>query len=96
MLRSRHKQHLSDLSSEAGPGVEVPLQVDLVEPLGDRMDVTLRTPSGHPLVARVAAHEELRLGTKVSFFVRPPEVHLFEPGPYGRRLAPGTASTSMP
>ncbi len=68
-----------------GAGTPVALTVDVVEPLGDRMDLALRTAGGVPLVARVPADDALAPGTSLDFTVDPARVHRFEPGDFGAR-----------
>lgn len=64
----------------------VQLNVEVVEPLGDRMDVYARTPTGKRMVARVDATTDLEIGAMTRFAVDPARVHLFEPGEFGRRV----------
>ncbi len=75
-----------ELRSPSGDGTALELDVEVVEPLGDRMDVSLRTSEGLRLVARVPASEELTPGRRARFVVVPEQLHLFEPGEYGRRV----------
>ncbi|MBL8759592.1 MAG: sn-glycerol-3-phosphate ABC transporter ATP-binding protein UgpC [Phycisphaerae bacterium] len=68
---------------------EFSLPVSLVEPLGDAMDVTLRTPAGASLVARVRARDGdagVRVGSAFRGRVEPESLAVFEPGDTGRNL----------
>ncbi|MCC6322493.1 MAG: sn-glycerol-3-phosphate ABC transporter ATP-binding protein UgpC [Phycisphaerales bacterium] len=64
-------------------------RIDVVEPLGDQMDVAFSTPQDARLVARTSASVELRPGQNVTFAISAARggVHLFEPGEFGRCIA---------
>ena len=62
-------------------------QVEVVEPLGDRVDAYLRTPSGARLVARLDSDHRLAPGERRSFRIDFDRVHFFEPGEFGARIA---------
>lgn len=64
--------------SERGAGERLSLSVSVVEPLGDRQDVTLTTPTGSSLVARLDGRAELREGEETTLFADPARVHLFD------------------
>jgi multiple sugar transport system ATP-binding protein len=57
--------------------------VNVVEPLGDRMDLHVSTRAHDRLVARVEASRELREGLRMPMYVDLDRVHLFEPGDEG-------------
>ncbi len=61
------------------------LSVDVVELLGDRMDVSCSTSTGHILNARLKA-QNLQEASTIALRVDRPSVHLFEPGKYGKNL----------
>ncbi|QQE12962.1 sn-glycerol-3-phosphate ABC transporter ATP-binding protein UgpC [Planctomycetota bacterium] len=62
------------------------LEVNVIEPLGDTMDMFLDTSEGDRLVARVKA-EHIDLGSKVKMYVDISKVHIFEPGTYGKNIS---------
>ncbi len=62
------------------------INVSVTEPLGDRMDVYGSTNSGARVIARVDASAHCDPGGRTVFAVTPTAVHLFEPGPTGRRI----------
>ncbi len=68
------------------PRPAVDLEVELVEPLGDRMDLTLRLNPDRRLTARVDSGEGFRPGQRVRVEIDPARIHLFEPGEFGNRL----------
>lgn len=63
-------------------------RIDVIEPLGDQMDVVFTTPEGTRLVARVSASPDLGVGQTVKFVANAERggVHLFEPGEFGKNL----------
>ncbi|MEM9559221.1 MAG: sn-glycerol-3-phosphate ABC transporter ATP-binding protein UgpC [Planctomycetota bacterium] len=58
---------------------------DVVEPLGDQMDVHGHT-AGHTLTARIPAHRDLPTNQIASLAVDTDRVHYFEPGEFGVNL----------
>ncbi len=67
-------------------GARLSLKVQVIEPLGDRMDVYLETGAGTPLIARIASTSEIRQDAPAEFDLDANEIHLFEPGPDGKRI----------
>lgn len=74
--------------SEAADGHAVSLDVRVVEPLGEHMDVSCATSGGVVLVARVRARPGLCAGP-ARFAVDMSAVHYFEGGELGRNLHAG-------
>ena len=71
------------------PGADrfaVELEVKVVEPLGDRMDLFLAGPSGQRLVARVDASSAVKPGGRQTLRIDLERIHLFERGEFGNRL----------
>jgi len=73
----------ADANGHAAP---IRVQVSVVEPLGDRMDVTLATPTRQALVGRLEARPGLAEGQEVTLYVDLRRAHLFEPGEGGRSV----------
>jgi len=67
--------------------IPIPVRVNLIEVLGDRMDVFAATRSGVPLVARVEAGGSLRPGDDATLYADAGQLHLFEANIPGVRLA---------
>ena len=65
----------------------IQLTVDVIELLGDTMDVVCSTPSGRQVNARLKA-QPLNEGRVVSMRIDRDRIHLFEPGVRGRNLMP--------
>ncbi len=75
-----------------------PCEVASIEPLGEQTDLRLVLPSGAALTARVPApigSATPGVGDRVGVSLDPSRVHLFEPGPFGRSLAPADANTEI-
>ncbi len=62
------------------------LEVRVVEPLGDRVDLFLAAADGTRLVARVDAVEGFSPGRRVALGVDPARLHFFESGDFGNLL----------
>ncbi len=65
---------------------EFVLELLVVEPLGDTMDLICQTAGGERIVARVAAADGLIAGTTIRLAIDPARLHVFEPGEFGRSL----------
>ena len=63
------------------------MNVKLVQPLGDRLNVYLSTPRHDDIVAQVSAHARLRVGDSVPVAFDMGAVHFFTPGELGVTLA---------
>ncbi|MBL8744727.1 MAG: sn-glycerol-3-phosphate ABC transporter ATP-binding protein UgpC [Phycisphaerae bacterium] len=70
----------------AGRGNSMRLNVEVVEPLGDQVDVSCRTLKGQHVVARVAARPDFPIGREVEFHLDLDHVHVFEPGEFGANV----------
>jgi multiple sugar transport system ATP-binding protein len=60
--------------------------VQVVQPLGDRMDVNLKTDDGFSFVANRGSHVRFEVGEVVKMYVDVEKVHLFEPGRTGKNI----------
>jgi len=70
----------------AGEQRSLPVTVNVVEVLGDKMDIHMSAEDGTPMVARVDAHERLEEQAKMQVYVDTEKVHVFEPGDAGPNL----------
>ncbi len=77
-------EHLS-LTDHGGESINVKLNV--VEPLGNDMDLYLETVLHPHVVARVEAHAGLEVSSQVKMFVDLKKIHFFEPGETGVNLS---------
>ena len=64
----------------------LPMRVQVVEPLGERSDVTLQTPDGGEVIARVSSRVAVTEGSQVDVGLDVSRVHVFEPGEAGQNV----------
>ena len=62
------------------------LELLVIEPLGDAMDLVCQTAGGERIVARIPAVDGLLPGTTVRLEVQFARLHVFEPGEFGASL----------
>ena len=75
----------------AGDDNVMRLKIDVVEPLGDKMDLYMST-AGHPhIVARIDAHRGVTPDTERDFYVDTKRIHFFASGDDGVNLTCGNA-----
>ncbi len=68
--------------------------INVVEILGDKMDVHMTAQDQTPLVARVDAHVGLEEGQQVQMYLDTTKIHVFEPGDMGANLCLGGVAAS--
>jgi multiple sugar transport system ATP-binding protein len=99
-IRPEHLHLTPAGGSDASPGSDwspLSLRVNVVEPLGNTMDVYMSTELDNPVVGRVealggdttpgVAQADLRAEARVTLFVDLRRVHFFEPGVTGMNLS---------
>ncbi len=69
------------------PGASLTVQVSVVEPLGDRMDIYVGTPQHPHIVCRVDAHTRVTEGEALLMQVDMERVHFFAPDEAGRNVS---------
>jgi len=79
----------------AGTDNVIPVTVNVVEVLGDKMDVHMSAGDGAALVARVDAHERLEERQQQQMYLDLEKVHFFEPGDAGGNLCLGGVSAGV-
>jgi multiple sugar transport system ATP-binding protein len=84
--------HLKPVDGEASTPLELALNV--VEPLGNDMDLYMQTALNDHVVGRVEAQSGLHGESRVKLFVDLRKVHFFEPGETGMNLSVGTDTAS--
>ena len=67
--------------------VPLTMRVNVIEPLGNNMDVYLATALSDPVVARVEAQAGVRVDSQATLYVDLRKVHFFEPGETGMNLS---------
>jgi multiple sugar transport system ATP-binding protein len=70
----------------AGVGNAIRLRTEVVEPLGDLIDVSCRTPKGQHVIARISARADFPTEREIDFHLDMDHVHVFEPGEFGRNV----------
>jgi multiple sugar transport system ATP-binding protein len=77
------------------PGITgnlLPMKVSVIEPLGDKMDVYLSTPSHPRIVAHIDAHRGLTPNETRPMHIDLDRTHFFETGSEGRQLTTAPAA----
>lgn len=78
--------HLQPIAG-AGPAVSLDLNVAVIEPLGNDMDMYLSTQHHPHVISRVEAQPGVSPGTQVKLYLDLSKVHFFEPGVTGMNLS---------
>ncbi len=79
-------EHLSVRPFDGQSGNLVMALVEVVEPLGDRKDVYLKTTSGQKFVANIEPSVSINMNDNVQMYVDAENVHIFEPGETGKNV----------
>ncbi len=74
-------------AKDAKPGTTLSVAIDVVEPLGERMDVYVSTKRHGHIVCRIDARLPAQEGASATFAVDTERVHFFEPGDEGRNVS---------
>ena len=80
-------EHFHVRPPEGGVPAEVKMSVNVVEPLGNDMDVYMSTSLNDHVVARVEAQSGLQTDAPATLYVDRRKVHFFEPGETGMNLS---------
>jgi multiple sugar transport system ATP-binding protein len=80
-------EHFHMRPGSDGPAAAMELKVNVVEPLGNDMDVYMSTNLNDHVVARVEAQTGLRMDAQATLYVDLRKVHFFEPGETGMNLS---------
>jgi len=85
MVLGVRPENISDRSegSFAGPENVMNVKVSVVEPLGDKMDVYMSTPTHEHLICRADSHSQIQEGQELSMYLDMSRVHILEPGDTG-------------
>jgi multiple sugar transport system ATP-binding protein len=76
--------HATGGVADAAP---IGVKLNVVEPLGNDMDVYMSTPLHDQLVGRVEAEMGLTMGSSVTVYIDLRKIHFFEPGETGMNLS---------
>ena len=86
MVLGVRPEHISPDFSNSQVGNAMPSVVDIVEPLGDRMDVYLTSRCGQKFISNIDSHVKLVIDGSVLMAVDITKVHIFEPSDTGRNV----------
>jgi len=64
----------------------IPATVNVIEPLGDRLEVHLTTRDGQKFIASTEPHSKMRVEETVKMFLDIENYHVFEPGETGKNM----------
>jgi multiple sugar transport system ATP-binding protein len=64
----------------------LPSTVNVIEPLGDRLEVYLTTQDGQKYIASTDPHTEMHIEDKVKMYLDIENCHIFEPGETGKNI----------
>jgi multiple sugar transport system ATP-binding protein len=78
--------HLHPTGGE-GDCCPVSVRLNVIEPLGNDMDIYMKTPLHDHVVGRVEAQMGLEMNTQATVYVDLRKVHFFEPGATGMNLS---------
>jgi multiple sugar transport system ATP-binding protein len=81
--------HLTPVSG-VGPASTVKMVVNVIEPLGNDMDIYLSTKLHGHVISRVEARPGVTPGSEVDLYIDVQKIHFFEPGVTGMNLSLGT------
>jgi len=76
----------------AGSQNVLPVQVAVVEPLGEKMDLFASSPRHPHVVARIDARTDVQAGQPLQLHLDMRKTHVFEPGPAGKNLVANSSS----
>jgi multiple sugar transport system ATP-binding protein len=80
----------------AGEGNVLPVTIQVIEPLGEKMDLFTSTPNHPHVVARVDADRSLSAGDEIHLHLDMRKVHVFAPGEVGDNLTAAQATPAAP
>ena len=76
----------------AGEGNTLDVQLGVIEPLGEKMDVYASTAKHPHIISRIDADSSLKPNQPLTFHLDMTKVHVFEPGEKGVNLCLGGAT----
>jgi len=79
-------EHFSASPIQGQPQNRISARVDVVEPLGDRVDVCLTSSFGQRFVIKTAPDVKMKIGDQVTLYADTAQVHIFVPGEMGKNI----------
>ena len=87
VLGIRPEHFLLQAKDVEGESLPMTVRLNVIEPLGNDMDVYISTSLKEHVVARLEAHGGLVMGSQITVFVDLRKIHCFEPGATGMNLS---------
>jgi multiple sugar transport system ATP-binding protein len=79
--------HLAPTGGDGGASTAINVRLNVIEPLGNDMDVYMSTTLHEHVVGRLEAVSGFQVGSQVTVYVDLSKVHFFEPGATGMNLS---------
>jgi multiple sugar transport system ATP-binding protein len=73
-------------SAEPNSDLSIPVIVQVVENLGDKQHIFLKTPKGQEFAATVNPHVQTKVNDRIQMSINPRRVMIFQPGPAGKNI----------
>jgi multiple sugar transport system ATP-binding protein len=78
---------LARIDAQGVPSAEFSVHLNVIEPLGNEMDIYMNSALQQNIVGRVEAQTGLQIDKQITVYVDLRKVHFFEPGETGKNLA---------
>jgi len=86
MVLGIRPEHLSPEPMRGPAAPSIGCTVSIIEPLGDHLDVYLKTAQADQLIAKVNPHHTLQINQPTRIYLDHEKLHIFEPGLTGRNV----------
>lgn len=86
MVLGIRAEHLSMLPIKGQSKNRMPATVDVVEPLGNRTNIYLKSKSGQKFIADIEPHTKVKTNDVVTMYIDIERVHIFEAGEKGKNV----------
>jgi multiple sugar transport system ATP-binding protein len=87
MVLGIRPENMAMVNRTAGRNNTIKVQVEVIEPLGDKMDIYLKTEKNPHIVARIDSQNgSVQEGSEIMMYIDMNRVHVFEPGENGRNV----------
>ncbi len=87
MVLGIRPENMAMVNRTGGRNNTIKVQVEVIEPLGDKMDIYLKTENHPHIVARIDSQNgSVQEGSEIMMYIDMNRVHVFEPGENGRNV----------
>lgn len=90
MVLGIRPRHISAVPIQGQSGNKISVTVDVLEPLGDWMEIYLTSKSGQKFIADIDPHINICMNDVVTMYIDVEKVHIFEPGETGKNISLAT------